>query len=151
MLDGGEGQPKKQLKRSFDMVRLRAAERGGSKGSAQGVEELTRAFADGFAAQVASQQDAQLNTQQSLMALIEKQGEFGLIRLQESTQFTAQINALQQQLHRAEVELALANQSSVLTPELIGSLVPGVVGLLHAGAARLMGAGPQLEAKPKAE
>lgn len=150
MLDGGEGQPKKQLKRSFDMVRLRAAERGGSKGSAQGVEELTRAFADGFAAQVASQQDAQLNTQQSLMALIEKQSEFGLIRLQESTQFTAQINALQQQLHRAEVELALANQSSVLTPELLGSLVPGIVGLLQAGAARLMGVGPQLEAQPKA-
>ena len=145
MIDGGEGQPKRQLKRSFDCVRIRPAQSSGSKGSAQGVEELTRAFADGFAAQVASQQDAQLNTQQSLMALIEKQGEFGLVRLQESTAYQAEISALQRQLHAAQLDLALANQTSVLTPELLASVVPGVVAVLQAAAARLMGGGISLE------
>lgn len=138
MIDAGENQPKRQLKRSFDMVRVRTAQQSGSKGSAQGVEELTRAFADGFAAQVSAQQEAQSHTQASLMALIEKQQEFGLIRLQESVAYQAQIDSLRQELTRANIQIAIADQQSAITPELLQALVPGVVQLLAAAARRLM-------------
>jgi|TARA_R100000808_G_C2143589_1_gene151360 hypothetical protein len=145
MIDVGEGEPKKQLKRSFDMVRARAPERSGSKGSAAGVEELTKAFADGFAAQIESQQSAQAAQNHALQMLLEKQTDWSLIRLQESTAYQAQIDNLRSELLEARLELAVSSQSSVLTPEILAQLLPGVVSLLQAGAARLLsteGSGP---------
>ena len=141
MLDVGEGEPKKQLKRTFDMVRTRAPEASGSKGSAAGVEELTKAFADGFAAQIESQQTAQSAGHQSLMVLLEKQEAFSLIRLQESTGYQAEIDNLRSQLMETRLELVMASQSSIWTPEILAQLIPGVVSVLQAGANALLGSG----------
>lgn len=150
MIEAGDGIPKRQLKRSFDMVRVRAAQASGSKGSAQGVEELTRAFADGFAAQVSAQQEAQTHTQEALMSLITKSQEFGLIRLQESTQYQARIDTLSQELMKAQISLAIADQQSALTPEVLTSLLPGVLQLLNAAATRLLGTSLPLREAPAA-
>ena len=138
MIDAGEGEPKRQLKRSFDMIRQRASEASGSKGSAAGVEELTRVFGDGFSAQIESQRAAQTANQQTMMMMLQSQSDASHIRLQESVTYQAQIDTLRQQLNAATIELALAEQTSPWTPEVLQSLLPGVVSLLNAAAGRLM-------------
>jgi hypothetical protein len=138
MIDSGEGEPKKQLKRSFDMIKQRPAEASKSRGSAAGVEELTRAWADGFSAQIESQQAAQTATHNTMMAMLQQQQDTSLVRLQESVAYQSQIDNLRQQLTAAQIEMAVADQQSVWTPEMLQSILPGVLGLLQAAANRLM-------------
>jgi hypothetical protein len=149
MIDAGEGQPKRQLKRSFDLQKIRAAEKGGgARGSAQGVEELTHAFGAAFNAQVEAQQIAQNNSHETLLALINQTQEAGLVRLQEATTYQAQIDSLRQSLFKAEVELALAQQQSAITPELLQQIAPSIMGFISAITQKLLtadeGASPQV-------
>jgi hypothetical protein len=149
MIDSGEGQPKRQLKRSFDLQKIRGAEKGGgARGSAQGVEELTHAFGAAFNAQVEAQQIAQNNSHETLLALISQTQEAGLVRLQEATSYQATIDGLRQSLFRAEVSLALAEQQSAITPELIQQMAPSIMTFIAAMTQKLLnvedGAAPQV-------
>ena len=133
MIDAGEGQPKRQLKRSFDLQKIRAAEKGGgARGSAQGVEELTHAFGAAFNAQVEAQQIAQNNSHETLLALISQPQEAGLVRLQEATTYQATIDGLRQSLFETQVRLTLAEQQSAITPELLQQIAPAVMTFLGA-------------------
>jgi len=133
MIDAGEGQPKRQLKRSFDLQKIRATEKSGSaRGSAQGVEELTHAFGAAFSAQVEAQQIAQNNSHDTLLALINQTQEAGLVRLQEATTYQATIDGLRQSLFETQVRLTLAEQQSAITPELLQQIAPAVMTFLGA-------------------
>lgn len=138
MIDAGEGEPRRQLKRAFDMIKQRPAQASGSKGSAAGVEELTRAWADGFSAQIESQQAAQTATHTTMMAMLQQQQDAAQIRLQESVTYQSIIDGLRQQLTEARIEQAMAESQSPWTPEVLQNLLPGVLQLMQAAAARLM-------------
>jgi len=139
MLNAGQGEPKRQLKRSFDLVKIRPEKAPNARGSAQGVEELTHAFGAAFSAQVEAQQIAQNNSHETLLALISQTQEAGLIRLQEASTYQGQIDSLRQSLFAAETRLALAETQSAITPELIQQLAPGMMAFLAALTQKLLG------------
>ncbi len=139
MIDVGDGEPKKQLKRSFDLVRVSPTRQSKASGSAQGVEELTRSFADAFAAQISAQQDAQNASQSALMAMLERSDQHALIRLQESTSYQSTIDGLRQENMRLSLEVALSQQQSAITPEMLQQVLPPLVQLIGAAATKLLG------------
>lgn len=141
MIDAGDNQPKRQLKRSFDLVKNAPEKSPSARGSAQGVEELTHAFGAAFSAQVEAQQIAQNNSHETLLALISHTQEAGLTRLQEAVQYQATIDNLRQSLTKAEISLALAEQQSAITPELLQQIAPSVMGLFAALTQKLLSDG----------
>ena len=139
MIGGGEGEPKRQLVRSFDLVKVRTAEKSGSSGSAQGVEELTSAFGEAFSLQVKAQQEAQAATTQTMLAMLERSDQAALIRLQEATQYQAQLDRLRQSNTELSIRLAMAEQQSVITPELIQQALPPLMQFLGAFTTKMLG------------
>lgn len=139
MIEAGEGEPKRQLVRSFDLVKLRPSETSKSAGSAKGVEELTTAFSDAFSLQVESQQEAQAATTQTMLAMLERSDKAALIRLQEATQYQAALDRLRQDNTELSIRLAMAEQQSVLTPELMQQALPVVLQFLAGVSRRWLG------------
>jgi hypothetical protein len=138
---GTDGVNRKQLSRSFELMRSRAEERAKSEGSSAGIEQLTASFGAAFDTQ-GRQLSSSVQQQTQLMSLLlDRTEKHHTVHVQEITEYQRLIMDQQLELTEARIELAYKDREPVVTGEHLALVLPAVVHLLQSISHRLIGTG----------